>query len=76
MKLGAKLGIAGGGIVAIIVLMVFVMNISYQNSFNRIDQDITVYQHRGGPRTRADTATTTKHANSHNEGSLELRLMG
>jgi hypothetical protein len=40
MQLGAKLGIAGGGLAAIIILMVFIMNISYQNSYERIDQDI------------------------------------
>jgi hypothetical protein len=41
MKLGAKLGIAGGGLVAIIVLVTFIMSISYQNSYERINQDIS-----------------------------------
>jgi hypothetical protein len=40
MKLGAKLGIAGGGLMAIIILMIFIMNISYQNSYERLDQDL------------------------------------
>jgi hypothetical protein len=53
-----------------------VLEVEVTYSGARIDQDITVYQHRGSPRTRADTATTTKHANSHNEGSLEHVHMG
>lgn len=40
MKLGAKLGIAGGGLLAVILVVVFVMNITYQNAYERIDQDI------------------------------------
>jgi uncharacterized membrane-anchored protein YhcB (DUF1043 family) len=40
MNLGAKLGIAGGGLVAVIALIVFIMNISYQNTYERIGQDI------------------------------------
>jgi len=40
MKLGAKLGIAGGGLAAVLILVVFIMSISYQNSYERIDQDI------------------------------------
>jgi hypothetical protein len=43
MKLGAKLGIAGGGLLAMIILMVFIMNISYQNSYERIDEDILAH---------------------------------
>jgi len=40
MKLGAKLGIAGGGLLAVVLLMVFIMNISYQNTYERIALDI------------------------------------
>jgi len=40
MKLGAKLGIAGGGLLAVIALVIFIMDISYQNAYERIDQDI------------------------------------
>ena len=40
MKLGAKLGIAGGSLIAIILLIGFVMNITYQNAYERIGQDI------------------------------------
>jgi hypothetical protein len=53
-----------------------VLEIKVTNSSARIDQDIVIDQHRRGPRACADTPTTTKHANSHNEGSLELRLVG
>ncbi len=40
MKLGAKLGVSGGGLVGILVLIIFVVNISYQNTYERIQQDI------------------------------------
>lgn len=40
MKLGTKLGIAGGGIVALFVLVVFLMNISYNNTAERIRTDV------------------------------------
>ena len=42
----------------------------------RVDQHIVVDKHRGGARTRTDSATATKYANSHSEGSLALVLMG
>lgn len=40
MKLGVKLGIAGGSFAALIILVIFVMNISYQNAYERLSQDI------------------------------------
>jgi hypothetical protein len=33
-----------------------------------VDQHIVVDEHCGGARTRTDSATATKHANSHPEG--------
>ena len=39
-SLGLKLGIGGGALVVLAVLMIFIMNISYQNTYERIDQDI------------------------------------
>ena len=35
-----KLGIAAGALIALTLLIVFIMNISYQNTYERIDQDI------------------------------------
>ena len=39
-SLGLKLGIGGAAALVLTLLMIFVMNISYQNSYERIDQDI------------------------------------
>ena len=39
-KLGLKLGIGSGAAFMLAILMIFVMNISYQNTYERIDQDI------------------------------------
>ncbi len=41
MKLGAKLGIAGGALIAIIAVIIFIMNISYQNKYEGVQEDIT-----------------------------------
>ncbi len=38
------------------------------NTGARVDQHIVVDEHRGSARTRTDSATATKHANSHPEG--------
>lgn len=40
MKLGTKLGIVGGGCLAIVLLVVFFMNISYNNTAERIRTDV------------------------------------
>ena len=40
MKLGAKLGIAGGAFVVLAILIVFIMNISYNNTAQALKTDI------------------------------------
>jgi len=53
-----------------------ILEIEVTNTGTCVDQDIIVDQHCRGSRAGANTTTATKHANSHNEGSLELRHMG
>ena len=40
MKLGTQVGIVGGGCLAIVLLVVFFMNISYNNTAERIRTDV------------------------------------
>ena len=39
-SLGLKLGIGGASALVLTLLMIFIMNMSYQNTYERIDQDI------------------------------------